>query len=104
MNELLEKKVDELVKLIPEQDDETLLALHEAETGADKPRKGVVDALNKELEDRGYEDDTGNGDPEETEDEPAAEGLTRMVREDGKTADVHPDMVREYQRGGWSVE
>ncbi len=27
----------------------------------------------------------------------------RMVREDGKTADVHPDMVEEYRAGGFDL-
>ncbi len=30
--------------------------------------------------------------------------LVKMVREaDGKTADVHPDMVEHYQRGGYAA-
>lgn len=28
--------------------------------------------------------------------------LVKMQREDGKTADVHPDMVDEYRKGGYS--
>ena len=27
--------------------------------------------------------------------------LVKMIREDGKTADVHPDMVLDYERGGY---
>lgn len=27
----------------------------------------------------------------------------KMVREDGKTADVHPNMVEEYKKGGYVV-
>lgn len=30
--------------------------------------------------------------------------LIKMVREDGKTADVHPDMVAEYKKGGFREE
>ena len=30
--------------------------------------------------------------------------LVKMVREDGKTADVHPDMVGEYKKGGFREE
>lgn len=32
------------------------------------------------------------------------DGLVKMVREsDGKTADVHPSMVQEYEAGGFKV-
>lgn len=27
--------------------------------------------------------------------------LVKMIREDGKTADVHPDMVADYIKGGY---
>lgn len=30
--------------------------------------------------------------------------LVKMRREDGKTADVHPDMVADYRRGGYREE
>lgn len=30
--------------------------------------------------------------------------LVTMVREDGKTADVHPSMVSEYAKGGYVVK
>lgn len=31
--------------------------------------------------------------------------LVKMIRDEGepKTADVHPDMVMEYQKGGWRI-
>lgn len=29
------------------------------------------------------------------------QGLVRMVRQDGKTADVHPSMESEYAKGGY---
>lgn len=29
--------------------------------------------------------------------------LVKMTREDGKTADVHPDMIEEYKVGGYVV-
>lgn len=28
----------------------------------------------------------------------------KMVRDDGKTADVHPDMVNEYRKGGYQTQ
>lgn len=29
--------------------------------------------------------------------------LVKMTREDGKAADVHPDMIEDYKRGGYVV-
>lgn len=34
----------------------------------------------------------------------SAPKLTKMRREDGKTADVHPDEVQNYRQGGYSEE
>ncbi len=29
--------------------------------------------------------------------------MVKMIREDGKTADVHPAMIEEYIKGGYKV-
>ena len=33
---------------------------------------------------------------------PAKPKVVKMQREDGKTADVHPDMVEHYRKAGYS--
>lgn len=35
--------------------------------------------------------------------EPRKEKTVQMKREDGKTADVHPDMVDHYRKGGYEL-
>lgn len=29
--------------------------------------------------------------------------MVKMIREDGKTADVHQDMVEDYKKGGYKI-
>lgn len=47
---------------------------------------------------------------QEKQKEDRAEGETKLVKMirpgevQPKTADVHPDMVEEYKKGGWIVE
>jgi len=41
--------------------------------------------------------------PNQVAEQTVSTKLVKMEREDGKTADVHPDMVDEYKKGGYRV-
>lgn len=67
----------------------------------DKKLKEAIDvAKNETNSEEEKELDTGS-EHDDSESVLGSHSTIKMVREDGKEADVHPDMVDEYAKGGY---
>ena len=84
------KKMDEILKVLPKKDDETLAATFEYEE-QNKNRQGIIKALQKLAEERGL---TSEPDPE-PDDDPAEE--VRDEARDGKVEERTPEPERDHE-------